>query len=274
MVNHWGIAGTAIIILLLHVECIKSQGMGAGARNDGQAGITTLSEDLWSVSGNPAGLGRIVHLSFGTGTEQKFLMKELGRYYFGVTAPVSAGCFGINIQATGYQQWASQHFSLGYGRSFGEKMLIGISLVYIHQKSGEPPLHLHLASFRLGFIVFASGKLSLGFSTFNPLQVYYKNKPYASLPGSIAFGLSYQPSSLLRLMGEFEKSSDHAPRFKAGIEINQKEIFFIRGGIRLFPLEYSFGAGFRYHRYIMDISSCYHQYLGFTPQISIQYDLK
>jgi hypothetical protein len=73
---------------------------------------------------------------------------------------------------------------------------------------------------------------------------------------------------------ECEKDLDFPPILKIGMEYIFRDVFFIRGGIRIFPATYAFGAGLRHEHFLLEFSSAYHQYLGFTTQVSLQYDLK
>jgi hypothetical protein len=86
--------------------------------------------------------------------------------------------------------------------------------------------------------------------------------------------LSVEYSASLFIYTECEKDLDLSPILKIGIEYIYRNIFFIRGGIRIFPASYAFGAGLRHKGFLLEFSSSYHQYLGFTPQVSCQYDFR
>jgi len=231
-------------------------------------------EDIWAAGNNPAGMARYNHISLATSIEQRFLLKELGYYAIAASVPSGKGCFGIFTIYSGYQSFIDQKVSLCYGRLFGEHVLSGISMVYIFQKAGSETRPIHQVSYELGTIIEVSKKVKLAFVTFNPFQLYYKSKDYATLPAIFKLGLSYQYSSSFFIHTECEKDLDLSPSFKIGLEYIFRETFFIRGGMRIFPASWSFGAGLRHHRFLFEFSSYYHQYLGYTPQVSIQFDLR
>jgi len=251
-----------------------SQTTAVGARSVSLAGITAGLEDAWAVANNPAGLARYNHVSLATSVEQRYLMKELGYYAITATVPAGKGCLGIFTMFSGYQSFIDQKVSLGYGRLFGERVLSGISLVYVFQKAGGESASIHQVAYELGTIIVLSKKVNLAFATFNPFQLYIKSEDYATLPSIFKLGLSCQYSPALIIFTEFEKDLDLPPGLKIGIEYIFREIFFLRGGIRIFPASYSFGAAIRHRRYLFEFSCCYHQYLGFTPQLSLQFDFK
>jgi hypothetical protein len=260
-----------VLVPWLHIDC---QTTAIGARSYALGGISVILEDPWAIANNPAGLGRYDHVSMATSLEQRFLMKELGHYSLAATFPASRGCIGLSTMSSGYKSYVDQKISLGYGKLFGENILAGMSMVFVFQKAGGESRPVYQVSYELGTIVVLSKKVNLAFATFNPFQLYYKSKDFATLPAIFKLGLSYQYSTELYIYTECEKALDFPPTLKIGMEYIFREIFFIRGGIRLFPALWSFGAAVRHQRILFEFSSSYHQYLGFTPQVSLQFDFK
>jgi hypothetical protein len=266
-----GIVCLLVLFPIIHVRC---QTTAVGARSGSLAGISSVEEDAWAVANNPAGLGRYSHFALATSAEQRFLMKELGYYAVAVTVPAGHGCLGILAMFSGYKSFIDQKLSLAYGKQFGDRVTFGTSLVYIYQKAGGDAQPIHQVSYDLGAIINLSKKVRLAFVTFNPFQLYYKSQNYATLPSIFRLGLSVEYSPAFFIYAEFEKDLDFSPILKIGSEYIYRDLFFIRGGIRIFPVSYSFGAGFTYDRILLEFSSSYHQYLGFTPGLSLQYNLK
>ena len=94
---------------------------------------------------------------------------------------------------------------------------------------------IHQVSYELGTIIYLSKKVKLAFASFNPFQLYYKSQSYADLPSIFKLGLSFEYSPSLFIYTECEKDLDFSPLFKIGTEYIYREIFFIRGGIRIIP---------------------------------------
>jgi hypothetical protein len=238
------------------------------------AGISAGLEDAWAVMNNPAGMARYSYFSLVSGIEQRFLMKELGQYSFAITYPVDKGCLGFSAAFSGYSSFIDQKLCISYGRLFGKNFLSGLSLVYTFQKAGDDSRAIHQVSYEIGAIVLLSQKISFAFTAFNPFQLYYHSGSYASLPSIIEMGLSFRYSPSLMIHLELEKDLDLPPLVKIGIEYIFNDLVALRGGIKGFPASYSFGAAFRNRQFLFEIASCYHQYLGFTPGITFQYDLQ
>jgi hypothetical protein len=262
------------ILLIAYLCAIVGQDRPVGAGSAGLGGSSVMLEDVWTVINNPAGMAGRSHVSLGTSLEQRYFMKELGNYALAAAFPAGNGCFGLGAVFSGYASWIDQRLIVGYGRSFGHRLMTGINLVYIYQKAGGESPAMHQVGYKIGAMVHLTDRFSLGFATFNPFGFYYKSKPYATLPGNIRLGMAYRYSREFLLTVEVEKEMDHSPSIMAGCEMIFKELIFIRLGIRALPVQCSFGAGVRYQRFLLEFSSLYHQYLGFTPIISIQYDIR
>ena len=87
-------------------------------------------------------------------------------------------------------------------------------------------------------------------------------------------GSSYKISSKVLLLAEAEKNVDYPLRGKVGIEYAVVSNFFIRGGFASDPIEVSFGFGYQFKKYFkLDLGSCYHQNLGWSPNFSFNYQL-
>ena len=262
-----------LVVLVPWVE-IRCQTTAVGARSISMAGISAVLEDPWAISNNPAGLARYDHVSAATSLEQRYFMKELGYYAIALTIPAGKSCLGVTGLFSGYLSYVDQKISLAYGRSFGENVLAGASLVYVFQKAGTEARPIHQVSYELGTIVVLSKKVNLAFAAFNPFQLYYKSEDYATLPAIIKLGLSYAYTPALIIYSECEKELDLPPTLRIGLEYIHRNIFFLRAGIHVLPARWSFGTGIRHRSFLLECSFYYHQYLGLTPGVAFQFDFK
>lgn len=271
-----GCSNLALLVILLFLcqpSCGTAQDLTLGARSAGMAGISGLSGDIWSLAGNPAQLASLSVLTAATSLENRYLLKETGRYALGTAIPAGGGVLGAGTLFTGYSIYREYSVMLAYGRSFGNRFMAGVGLLYRMQKQGQDGALLHLAGFYAGTAAYFPNGVTVEFSTHNPFGLYLHSEPYARLPGSIRIGVSYQYSPELLLAAELSKSTESAPVFRAGAELSFRDRFFIRGGLSLLPAGYSVGAGFRNKNLRLEIASAYHHYLGYTPALSIQYEL-
>ena len=268
------LAGIAFIALLLPGNCVLGQAAAVGAGSVSMAGVSVGLENAWAAYNNPAGLANYNHFSVATSLEQRFLMKELGHYAMTTTYPVRKACLGFTALFSGYGSFIDQEVSLACGKSFGKTFLTGISLVYIFQKAGSEAIPVHKVSYTLGTIARLSDKVTLAFATCNPFQLYFSSADYAILTSVFKLGLSYCYALPFKIHVELEKDLEMPAAVKLGMEYSFREVFIIRSGIGGFPFDYAFGFAIRKERLLVETAAAYHQFLGFTPVINIQYDFR
>jgi len=263
-----------VYICLLRVLSVSGQVPAVGAESVSMAGVSAVLENTWSVVNNPAGLGRLEQPSIAMGTEEKFLMKELGQYSLAAVIPVKAGGLGLSAIFSGYSLSLDQELRLGYGRTFGRNLLAGTSLVYAFRKAGNEGSPMHTLCFSVGTIVLLNDKVVLGFSTYNPFQYYYRSRQYYTLPSAYKIGFVYRYNASFKILAEADKELDLPVYVKAGAEYAFGEIFILRAGMGGLPVSYAFGAAAMHRQLFFEIAASSHQYLGFSPCVSMRYTFK
>ena len=83
----------------------------------------------------------------------------------------------------------------------------------------------------------------------------------------MALQASYRPSTQLLTMVQL--ASEERWRWRAGMEYNYRETFFLRAGMVTHPLALTFGGGVRLGQYAFDFAFEAHNTLGITPQMSL-----
>ncbi len=266
--------GWALFITLIPILDTSGQPTTAGARSASLAGITTSITDVWSVVNNPSELAGYRQFSAATSADKRFLLSGLGIYSVATAMNLKNGTAGLCAIFSGYESFIDQRIYLSYGMNFGENVSAGVSMIYVFQHAGENSLALHQLSYQLGAGIRLSEKFKLAFVAFNPFQLYYKSRDFAELATVYRLGMEYRYSSSLVILTEIEKDLAYKPVIKLGTEYSFREYFFIRGGMQMLPFSWSFGAGIAKGRLVIDLASYYHSYLGFSPVLSLQYNLK
>jgi hypothetical protein len=163
---------------------------------------------------------------------------------------------------------------MAYGMNIGEKFQAGAGLYYFFQQAGNEYNALHQVSYSVGMAYNLSEKFRLGFTAFNPLNLYYKSQSWARLPAIFRLGAGYRPVENFELLAEIIKDLDYPIEFTLGCLCNVQEKLIIRGGITLFPARFSLGAGIRLKSLLVNFAAAYHEYLGFSPSTSLQYQVR
>lgn len=245
---------------------------GGRAAGMGNAAVTLY--DFWAVSHNQAGLARLEHGAAGVYFENRFQIKELSFGAVAVAYPSLSGVLAVNFTYFGFELYNETKIGLAYARDFGERFSAGVQLNYHHTHIGEDYGSQGNLTFEAGIIFAITQELSIGTHLFNPARAKIGDFADERIPTIFRTGLSYRFSSRVVLVTEIEKSVNHDPAFKAGVEYQISDPIFLRGGIGTNPTTNAFGFGFEWGHVQVDMATSFHHILGYSPQISLIYQFK
>jgi hypothetical protein len=230
--------------------------------------------DLWAVENNQANLAYLKNPAAGVYYENRFLLKELSSKSVALALPVGTGVFGLYVNQFGYELYNESKFCLAYSKELSEKFSAGIGLDYLYTHIAEGYGSKGNVTFEAGIRSKLSSKLVLGAYIFNPVRARLSEYDDERLPTIMKLGLLYSPSSKVNIAGEVEKDVKYKADVRAGIEYNVTKNIFLRAGMRTFPEVYSFGFGINYKKLRFDFASSVHSVLGYSPQVSMEYEIK
>jgi hypothetical protein len=247
-----------------------------GARSAGVANASVTFSDVWSTFHNQAGLASLKNISVGTYFENRFLVSELGLRSLAVAVPVGkTGVFGASGTFFGYATYSEKKAGLSFAKKFGEKISAGIQLNYLNTFFNDE-FYGSRTSFAVegGILAEPIKNLKIGAHIFNPNKAKVAEYGDERIPVIMRLGASYKFSEKVLLSSEVEKDIDYENVFKVGLEYHPVEVLYIRGGIASNPSLSCFGFGLKLKQFIVDMSTQYHQVLGFSPQFSLGYEFK
>lgn len=246
----------------------------AGARSAGIGNTSTTIRDTWTVFNNPAATCRLQHISAGIYYENRFLLKQTGYGALAFQMPVhKSGNFSVGISHYGYKYYQYTRATVGYSQQLFTNLYMGLNINYLHLSQAEYYGRANGMTFELGLYSQPVKNFSIGVYVFNPVNVSFFEDKDLKMPVTMKLGLSYLFSDALLLAVETGKSiNGYTSIFKAGIEYNLRKHFSFRAGISMLPIEYSAGLGYKVAGATFDIAFAYHQILGLSPKISVQYE--
>jgi hypothetical protein len=231
----------------------------------GGAGLTyTGIHAAWS---NPAGLSELVGISTGLYGEQRFALADLRQISAVGAIPTASGTFGLVLGYYGFTAYNEQRIGIAYARKLADKLRLGLQ-AYSFNTRIQDYGNKSLLSFELGLQMDISKQVSLAFRAANPIRVAIIDEEY--LPTVLSIGFRYQPGKQVSLLGEVEKDILFPVRVRFGVEYQVLEALYLRAGIATDPSLLSFGIGYELQKnFQLEFAAAYHQYLGFTPGISV-----
>jgi len=244
-----------------------------GSRSSALAHSTVALTDVWSYYHNPGALGSLDRMAVGLSYENRFLLKELQSQALVVAVPMRIGVLSVGTHFYGYRQFRSQRIGAGYSLKLAEKLYAGVQLNYQGLQLNENYGSQQTATAEAGLLAFITSHWKIGVSINNVGRAKLNDYQDERFPTRFRFGTSYQLSSKVLFLLEGSKVVHYKERVKIGIEYQAVKDFFIRLGVSNQPIEFSFGFGYYWKHFTFDVSSAYHQDLGWSPQVSMLYHL-
>lgn len=266
------------LLLLFSVFCFpfsifaSNDPLTGGARSLSLGTSSLTLSDPYSILNNQAAMAFQKEISFSLYAEQRFLQNELSYYAGGFSLPTKSGVFGLAVNYSGFDLYNEKKIGLAYARLFSEKVSGGIQIDYLSTAISEYGT-ASAFTFEAGLLVKISDQLSTAAHVFNPVAIK-SGFEEEKIPTLFRLGLSYEAGKKVLIITEAEKDIDHPARVKAGVEYRIIEVLHLRGGVATNPAQYSLGIGINIKDLKIDLASAYHQVLGVTPALSINYSFR
>ncbi len=244
----------------------------SGARQSGMSNAGVTLFDVWSVYHNQAGLAKITGITFGFHYENRYAVDEYAQQSFAIAVPVAGGTIGAAYTFFGYSHYNESKFGLSFGKSFGERLSVGIQLDGFYVQLTDAYYNGWAITFEAGILAEPVDKLFIGAHVTNPAGSKFHRYEEEKLPVIFQLGMSYRFTDNFLLCLESEKSLDTRVIMKSGAEYKIVDNVYIRGGVSTcYMSTYSFGMGFVYKGLRADLAFSDHSVLGFTPHLSLTY---
>ena len=242
----------------------------SGARSMSMGNASTTFNDVWAYHNNPGALADVNKFSVGLSYENRFLLKELQSQGVAIAIPLKVGVLSFGGNFYGYSLFRSTKVGMGYSMKLSEKFFAGVQLNYQNiniQNYGSK----NAVTGEVGIYAKITEKWLLGISVFNLGRAKLSDYQDDRFSTVFRLGSSYKFSEKLLLSGEFEKDLDSPLRFKAGLEYEIVDQFFVRGGFLSSPTEVTFGFGYNLKHIRLNIGSAYERVVGWSPHFSISF---
>ncbi len=271
-INYYWLFRILTFLTALNIITLRSYASGeyrpTGARSGALGNASVALTDIWSSFNNQAGLAHLTSPELAFSYENKFLMKELANKSVSFAFPYKNNVLNVNFSQFGFSSFNDNKFSLGYSRKFGTQFSLGLQLNYGIVKFDEPYNSISFITFEAGAIYKINKNLSLGVHVYNPNNSHLIEKN-ERVPAVLRIGASYLVHNNLLFTTEIEKNIYNKAEFKSGIEYKCGNKTFLRAGVSTGNSPVHFGVGFTFRKIVLELSSEYHQLLGFSPQTSI-----
>ena len=259
------------IICLFHTLAYSQGWLPAGARSMSMANASTTFNDVWAYHNNPGALADVNELTIGLSYENRYLLTELQNQALAIAIPLKVGVISIGGHFYGFSQFRSTKAGLGYSLKLSEKLYAGVQLNYQGLQLSSNYGSKSSMTAEAGIYAKITEKWKLGVSVYNLGRAKLSDYEDDRFSTILRLGNSYQFSKKLLLSGEFEKDLDSDLRFKAGVEYEVIDQFYVRRVFETQHTELTFGFGYHFKQVYLDLGSAYDKNLGWSPHFSIAF---
>lgn len=259
----------AVVLFLLYPPSqTTAEEWPVGARSLGMgATYVALANTADAIFLNLGGLSQLSGVEISLFYQKPFGISELNFGTAAISFPIQNHRVGLGFLTFGNSLFREQMFSLGYSRSFQNKLHYGLGLRY-HSIQIDGYGASGTLSLELGLVAPLTPEVSLGFAAKNI------NRPTIGeadqhLPQTFASGFSARPLKNLTLNFEIFKDVRFASETRFGCEFKPFEHFALRTGVANHPNRFSAGFGIVIRRVAFDYAFFTHNDLGLTHQSSI-----
>ncbi|WP_298732124.1 hypothetical protein [uncultured Chitinophaga sp.] len=222
---------------------------------------------------NQAALAQLPALTAGAYTERRFMMKALSTYALALAIPAPPGAFGLTFVRFGAPLFYQQQLGLGYGRSLGDKVSIGLQADYLTltmQQYGSAATF----TFEAGCLLHITQQLYAGFHVFNPPARQLDKSGQQEIPVVYTAGLGYEASSAFLLSVEVIRETGQAFTTRVMSEYRLISQLSLQLGLATDPQLNGAGVSFSWEGLRIHLYGNYHPQLGITPATAVIWQLK
>ncbi len=208
------------------------------------------------------------------GYRNKFSMKEmaaasfLGLYHSSFMTNV------LDVTSAGYDDYRQTLLGLHAQKNLSEKLSLGIALQSISVSAITLDKSLWEVYPRLGLEYKISNAVTFGIDFHNIVRFGSENHQQMQTRFKTSAGVSYHLSELLLLASEYEWEDYNQSCVRFGTEYSLISELKLRAGLSTRPFSPSFGIGYTYKNWVVDVAAEHHRYLGTSLSIGLSYHLK
>jgi hypothetical protein len=234
---------------------------------------TGVRGDFWALYANPAGLSGMKDMQAGLFIERRFLVQQLN---FGTAAFAmpfkTRHVAGIDFGGFGFGGYTESKVALSYAASVLDNLSLGVKMHYLRTSI---PTYGNAGALIIDAGVNAeiAKGLSFGFSGHNLNQARLSTQTIEKeqLPSTLALGLAYQASDKVLIVADIERQVNFPYSFRGGVEYAILPILKARIGAATAPVMFNAGLGLNIKGLEVDWANSFHEYLGYTPSLSLGY---
>lgn len=245
------------------------------ARKLSLSGSDVTCSDTWSGISNPAGLGMYSSFDVGINHNNRFFVSELSTKAIVSTIPTDYGVISPMFSYYGGELYNESQFCLAYGKLLANWLSMGVHIAYHVQAIETSSERASAITGRIGIIAIPVEGLRIGLDVKNPTGSAYGRFEGEELSSGLHLGISYSEEQNYLLAIQTNWNDFNTFSCSMGAEYYITHYLIVRAGLK-YPtaISYSFGPGFIFRKFTIDLGFEYHAVLGLSSACTMCYKIK
>jgi len=257
-----------LIIFLITSKYTNAQYTGGAKQISLANSDVALSDDVFSVFNNPAGLSQLKWREIGLYySPAPFGLNELANGFIAYNEPFDFGSIAIGGTTYGFDLYRETKATLGYSYNYENKFFAGAAVNY-HTYSIQNYGNTGVFYFNLGGLAFITEDFIWGFSVHNINRASVANED-DQIPTIFTTGFTYKALDQLLICASLEKDISFSPSIRFGIDYSIIKYLSLRIGASNSPSRFTGGIGINYSYFRLDYAVFTHPDLGLTHQAGL-----
>ena len=227
-----------------------------------------------SVYANPALLSMSSRRSVQAGYFNRYGLKELGTVQAGFCQPHGFLSYGVFVSSFGYNAYRSSLFRLALSKTLHPALTVGISFQYMLLQTELFNTIPQQFSTDIGLLYKPVDNLLIGLLMMNCPSVRTSGKDFDIEDFDTFYfqtGFQWQVINRVLIAASVQTEKMKLWCLQAGIEYQPFDQFSLRAGFRTANFQPSFGAGYQWNAFQINVASSYHNLLGFSMGVGLNY---
>jgi hypothetical protein len=203
----------------------------------------------------------------------RYALKELGACNGSLYLPNPTLSLGIDISAFGYDAYREDLFRLLLAKRLGQKWTLGISFQYAFVQTELYEEKSSRLSTDVGMVYSPVNNVLIALLIMNMPSVQMGDKSLEIKDFEaylLQMGFNWEVINNILITCTLGSSNEQTVAFAAGVEYQPFEDFSIRAGIQGKPFLPSFGIGYRFSVFTIDVATVFHPILGVSSGVGFQ----
>lgn len=245
----------------LRLPDIRSLGMGGN-------GVTE------SVLYNPSLMALSTQKSIAIQYVNLYGLKELNRMGGSFQYPNPFLPLGVDISSFGYEAYRETSLRVAMGKSLDPRWSLGVSLQYAWLQTIVAEASVSCLSADIGLNCRLVDNMLIGLLIQNLPSFQMRNDRLdykSSKDFCVQIGFQWEVINNLLIVGTVGGSNERKIEGNAGFEYTAWKTFHLRAGLQTAPLLPSFGIGYDFRRFTLDIAAVYQSVLGIQTGVGLSF---